>query len=134
MSWAELLEARRRERLSADVRLGRSGQHPPRVEVGKHLAGLAGRYMKRTTMELGGHAPVLVFDDADIDAAADALAAQKLRNAGQVCISPTRFYVQQAVTDRFLERFIDRIAATQVGSGLLETTEMGPLVNASSLA
>ena len=104
------------------------------VEVGKHLAGLAGRYMKRTTMELGGHAPVLVFDDADIDAAADALAAQKLRNAGQVCISPTRFYVQQAVTDRFLERFIDRIAATQVGSGLLETTEMGPLVNARRVA
>lgn len=100
------------------------------VEVGKLLAALAGRHMKRATMELGGHAPVLVFDDADIDAAADALAAQKVRNAGQVCISPTRFYVQEKAHDRFLARFADRIAATRVGSGLDEGVEMGPLCHA----
>ncbi len=97
------------------------------VEVGKVLAALAGRHMKRSTMELGGHAPVIVFDDADIDASADALAAQKVRNAGQVCISPTRFYVQAKAHDRFLARFAEKIAATKVGNGFDEGVQMGPL-------
>lgn len=97
------------------------------VTVGKQLAALAGRHMKRSTMELGGHAPVIVYDDADVEAAADALAAQKVRNAGQVCISPTRFYVQEAVHDRFLTRFVDRIAATRVGPGSSDGVQMGPL-------
>src|SRR4029077_423590 len=65
--------------------------------VGKHLASLAGKYMKRATMELGGHAPVIVFDDADITAAAKVMASSKFRNAGQVCVSPTRFLVQEGV-------------------------------------
>ncbi|KRB51494.1 NAD-dependent succinate-semialdehyde dehydrogenase [Rhizobium sp. Root708] len=97
------------------------------VEVGKVLAALAGRHMKRSTMELGGHAPVIVFDDADIDASADALAAQKVRNAGQVCISPTRFYVQAKAHDRFLARFAEKVAATKVGNGFDEGVQMGPL-------
>lgn len=76
------------------------------VEVGKHLAELAGRHMKRATMELGGHPPVLVFDDADAEAAARALAANNLRNAGQVCIAPTRFFVQQGIHDSFLSELV----------------------------
>ena len=72
------------------------------IPVGKHLAVLAAKGMKRATMELGGHSPVVVFADADPEKSADALAAFKYRNAGQVCISPTRFYVQEPVYDRFL--------------------------------
>ncbi|KQW52676.1 MULTISPECIES: NAD-dependent succinate-semialdehyde dehydrogenase [Ensifer] len=100
------------------------------VEVGKLLASLAGRHMKRSTMELGGHAPVIVFDDGDIEASADALAAQKVRNAGQVCVSPTRFYVQATAYDRFLARFADKVAATKVGNGFDEGVQMGPLCHA----
>ena len=73
------------------------------IPVGKHLAQLAAKGMKRTTMELGGHSPVVVFDDADPEKAADTIAAFKYRNAGQVCISPTRFYVQEDVYKRFLD-------------------------------
>ncbi|AMJ61581.1 NAD-dependent succinate-semialdehyde dehydrogenase [Bosea sp. PAMC 26642] len=97
------------------------------VAVGKQLAALAGLHMKRATMELGGHAPVIVYDDADIDAAATALAMQKVRNAGQVCISPTRFYVQDKVHDQFLSQFVATIAKTRVGSGFEEGVQMGPL-------
>ncbi|HEV7318465.1 MAG TPA: NAD-dependent succinate-semialdehyde dehydrogenase [Ensifer sp.] len=100
------------------------------VEVGKLLASLAGRHMKRSTMELGGHAPAIIFDDADVDAAADALAAQKIRNAGQVCVSPTRFYVQAKAYDRFLSRFSEKVTATKVGSGFDEGVQMGPLCHA----
>ncbi|MFK0276132.1 NAD-dependent succinate-semialdehyde dehydrogenase [Ensifer sp. NPDC090286] len=100
------------------------------VEVGKLLASLAGRHMKRSTMELGGHAPVIVFNDADIDASADALAAQKVRNAGQVCVSPTRFYVQERAYDRFLSRFAEKVSATKVGNGFDEGVQMGPLCHA----
>lgn len=100
------------------------------VEVGKLLASLAGQHMKRSTMELGGHAPVIVFDDADIDASADALAAQKVRNAGQVCVSPTRFYVQAKAHDRFLARFAEKIAGTKVGNGFDDGVQMGPLCHA----
>ncbi|OCJ08073.1 NAD-dependent succinate-semialdehyde dehydrogenase [Rhizobium sp. AC44/96] len=100
------------------------------VEVGKLLASLAGKHMKRTTMELGGHAPVIVFDDADINAAADALAAQKVRNAGQVCVSPTRFYVQARAHDRFLSRFAEKVGQTKVGGGFEQGVQMGPLCHA----
>ena len=82
--------------------------------VGKQLAALAGQHMKRVTMELGGHAPVIVFDDADVDVAAKAMAASKFRNAGQVCVSPTRFLVQEGVYDEFVEQFV---AATQGAQG-----------------
>lgn len=95
--------------------------------VGKQLAALAGETMKRCTMELGGHAPVIVCDDADLDHAADVLAAFKFRNAGQVCICPTRFYVQQTAYERFVDRFVARVQALTVGDGLAEGTRMGPL-------
>lgn len=99
------------------------------VAVGKQLAALAGAHMKRTTMELGGHSPVLVFDDADIDKAATMLAKFKIRNAGQVCVSPTRFYVQKKAYDKFLAKFIDVLKAIKVGNGLDEGIEMGPLAH-----
>lgn len=97
--------------------------------VGKHLASLAGKYMKRTTMELGGHAPALVFDDADLDQAATILAANKFRNAGQVCVAPTRIIVQEGVYEPFLEKFVAKAEAIKLGSGLDAGTTMGPLAN-----
>ncbi|MPS26997.1 MAG: NAD-dependent succinate-semialdehyde dehydrogenase [Alcaligenaceae bacterium] len=99
------------------------------VPVGKQLAALAGAHMKRTTMELGGHSPVLVFDDADVEPAAEMLARMKVRNAGQVCISPTRFYVQEKAYDKFVARFADTIASIKVGDGLGKGVEMGPLAH-----
>jgi len=104
------------------------------VEVGKNLAQLAGRHMKRATMELGGHAPVLVFDDADAEAAATALAANKLRNAGQVCISPTRFFVQSGAHERFVGALVDAFATVKVGEGLEANVQMGPLCHARRIA
>ena len=97
--------------------------------IGKHLAALAGMHMKRTTMELGGHAPAIVFDDADLEHATKILAANKFRNAGQVCISPTRFLVQQKVYDSFVDKFVTAAQALKVGDGLAEGTTMGPLAN-----
>ena len=97
--------------------------------VGKHLAALAGAHMKRVTMELGGHAPAIVFDDADIEAAAKILAANKFRNAGQVCIAPTRFLVQEGVFEAFVGRFVDLARTVKVGDGLEPGTTMGPLAN-----
>ena len=97
------------------------------VAVGKQLAALAGSLMKRATMELGGHAPVIVCDDADIDVAANLLVGFKFRNAGQVCVSPTRFYVQDGAYDRFVAAFVDKAKALKVGDGLAADTRMGPL-------
>jgi acyl-CoA reductase-like NAD-dependent aldehyde dehydrogenase len=97
------------------------------VAVGKQLAALAGSLMKRCTMELGGHAPVIVCDDADIEASVDALVAYKFRNAGQVCVSPTRFYVQASAYDQFVARFLSRVERLKVGDGLSPDTKMGPL-------
>ncbi|MHC5305948.1 NAD-dependent succinate-semialdehyde dehydrogenase [Bartonella sp. LJL80] len=97
--------------------------------VGKHLAALAGQHMKKATMELGGHAPVLVFDDADIDKAVSIMAAAKFRNAGQVCASPTRFLIQESVYDEYLEKFIKAAKAIKVGNGLDAGVDMGPLAN-----
>jgi succinate-semialdehyde dehydrogenase/glutarate-semialdehyde dehydrogenase len=97
--------------------------------VGKLLAGLAGQHMKRITMELGGHAPVIVFADADIDAAAKMYAGAKFRNAGQVCVSPTRFLVHESVQARFVEAFVKAVGAIKVGDGLQADTRMGPLAN-----
>ncbi len=98
--------------------------------VGKQLAALAGAHMKRTTMELGGHAPALVFDDADLDQAATILATNKLRNAGQVCVAPTRFMVQEAAYEPFLQRFTAQMQAAKVGDGGEAGVAMGPLANA----
>jgi succinate-semialdehyde dehydrogenase/glutarate-semialdehyde dehydrogenase len=97
--------------------------------VGKHLAALAGQHMKRATMELGGHAPAIVFDDADIRVASKILSANKYRNAGQVCISPTRFLVQEGVYDDFVDQFVSAAKAVKVGDGLEKGTFMGPLAN-----
>ena len=98
--------------------------------VGKHLAAMAGQHMKRATMELGGHAPAIVFGDVDVSKAARALAAQKFRNAGQVCVSPTRFLVEESVADRFVGEFTEAVASIKVGDGLDPDTRMGPLANA----
>ena len=98
--------------------------------VGKQLAALAGLHMKRATMELGGHAPVVVCDDADIDNAVKLLVPFKFRNAGQVCISPTRFYVQEGAYEKFVEAFVAKTRAVKVGDGLLPDTRMGPLAHA----
>ncbi len=97
--------------------------------VGKKLAALAGQHMKRITMELGGHAPAIVFADADVDAAIKQLAGAKYRNAGQVCVSPTRFLVHESVYARFVEGFVKVAKAVKVGDGMDPATRMGPLAN-----
>ena len=100
------------------------------IPVGKQLAALAGQHMKRVTMELGGHAPVIVCEDADIALAVKAAAAAKFRNAGQVCISPTRFLVHKSIAKDFAQAFADHAKGLKVGDGLAEGTQMGPLANA----
>jgi succinate-semialdehyde dehydrogenase/glutarate-semialdehyde dehydrogenase len=97
--------------------------------VGKQLAALAGLHMKRATMELGGHAPAIVFDDADIASATKQLATAKFRNAGQVCVSPTRFLIQEKVYDQFVEGFTAYAKSLKVGDGMEADTQMGPLAN-----
>lgn len=97
--------------------------------VGKRLASLAGSHMKRVTMELGGHAPALVFDDADVKEAARLLSAAKFRNAGQVCVSPTRFIVHERVYEEFVDHFTTAAIKLVVGNGLHEASQMGPLAN-----
>lgn len=99
------------------------------VPVGRQLAAMAASRMKRMNMELGGHAPVLVFDDADIDRAALLLARLKTRNAGQVCVSPSRIYVQAAVHDRFITALANAMGQVKVGHGLEEGVQMGPLIH-----
>ena len=97
--------------------------------VGKQLAAMAGQHMKRMTMELGGHAPVVVFNDADIALAAKTMAASKFRNAGQVCVSPTRFLVQEGVFNEFVDQFVMHAEKLKVGNGMEAGINMGPLVN-----
>lgn len=104
------------------------------VPVGKQLAALAGAHMKPITMELGGHSPVLVFPDVDIARVAKQLAYFKIRNAGQVCISPTRFYIHDAIYDEFKKTFIDILANINIGDGLDPETDMGPLAHERRLA
>lgn len=102
--------------------------------VGQKLAALAGDQAKPCVMELGGHAPVLVFDDAKLDKAIDLSVTTKSRNSGQVCISPTRFFVQEAVYDKFLTGFTEKFAALRIGNGLDNDTQMGPLANPRRIA
>jgi succinate-semialdehyde dehydrogenase/glutarate-semialdehyde dehydrogenase len=99
------------------------------VPVGKALMKLAADSMTRVTLELGGHAPVLIFDDCDLDKTLDMVVPQKFRNAGQVCVSPTRFYVQESIYDAFITGFAARTAKVVTGDGLADTTSMGPLAN-----
>ena len=97
--------------------------------VGKQLASLAGSHMKRATMELGGHSPAIVCEDADVNAAVKILSANKFRNAGQVCISPTRFLVHDSVYDQFVDGFVKQAEKLNVGNGMDEGVKMGPLAH-----
>ncbi|RYF23554.1 MAG: NAD-dependent succinate-semialdehyde dehydrogenase [Comamonadaceae bacterium] len=97
--------------------------------VGKQLAALAGKHMKRVTMELGGHAPVIVAEDADVELAVKASGGSKFRNAGQVCISPTRFLVHESIRKDFVAALTRHAQGLKVGDGLAEGTQMGPLAN-----
>ena len=97
--------------------------------VGKQLAALAGQHMKRVTMELGGHAPVIVAEDADIELAVKSAGAAKFRNAGQVCIAPTRFLVHESIRGDFIAALAGYAQGLKVGDGLAEGTQMGPLAN-----
>jgi succinate-semialdehyde dehydrogenase/glutarate-semialdehyde dehydrogenase len=101
--------------------------------VGRHLTGLASQHMTPVLMELGGHAPVIVCEDTDVDAAAVSSAIRAMRNAGQVCTSPTRFFVHEQIYDQFLTGITARSAATVVGDGLTDGVEMGPLANGRRL-
>jgi succinate-semialdehyde dehydrogenase/glutarate-semialdehyde dehydrogenase len=98
--------------------------------VGKQLAALAGAHMKRATMELGGHAPVIIAEDADVELAVKAAGAAKFRNAGQVCISPTRFLVHNGIKDEFTRALVKHAEGLKLGDGLAEGTTLGPLANA----
>jgi succinate-semialdehyde dehydrogenase/glutarate-semialdehyde dehydrogenase len=100
------------------------------VPVGKHLAMLAGQHMKRVTMELGGHSPAIVFADADVNVAAKTLSANKYRNAGQICVAPTRFIVHESLYEPFLERFVAAAKGLMIGDGMLPGVAMGPLATA----
>lgn len=101
------------------------------TKVGKHLIGLTTQHLQVPTMELGGHAPVIVGDDVDVDAVADALVAKKLQNGGQVCLSPTRFYIQSGIYERFVERMAKGMSAVKIGDGMMDGTGLGPMVNAA---
>jgi succinate-semialdehyde dehydrogenase/glutarate-semialdehyde dehydrogenase len=103
------------------------------IPVGKHLAGLAAKGMKRATMELGGHAPVIVCDDADVALAVKASGGAKFRNAGQVCISPTRFLVHNSLKEEFAKLMVKHAESLKLGDGLTEGTTLGPLANARRL-
>jgi succinate-semialdehyde dehydrogenase/glutarate-semialdehyde dehydrogenase len=104
------------------------------VPVGRLLAAQAGSNLKKCTMELGGHAPVIVLRDADVEAVAPLAVAAKYRNAGQVCTSPTRFLIEESVYDEFVSRFIEAAAKIRVGNGLDESTQMGPLASERQVA
>jgi succinate-semialdehyde dehydrogenase/glutarate-semialdehyde dehydrogenase len=95
--------------------------------VGKQLAALAGAHMKRATMELGGHAPVIIAEDADVALAVKAAGAAKFRNAGQVCISPTRFLVHNAVKAEFTRALVQHAESLKLGDGMADGTTLGPL-------
>jgi succinate-semialdehyde dehydrogenase/glutarate-semialdehyde dehydrogenase len=102
--------------------------------VGKQLAALAGAHMKRATMELGGHAPVIIAEDADVALAVKAAGAAKFRNAGQVCISPTRFLVHNSIRDEFTRALVKHAESLKLGNGLAEGTTLGPLANTRRLS
>ncbi|PRD15114.1 NAD-dependent succinate-semialdehyde dehydrogenase [Pantoea coffeiphila] len=103
------------------------------TQVGKLLMRNAAETMKKVSMELGGNAPYIVFDDADIDAAVKGAIANKFRNAGQVCVSVNRFYIQNSVYDRFVERLAEEVKKLKVGNGVEEGVVVGPLIEASAL-
>ncbi|MBI3154188.1 MAG: NAD-dependent succinate-semialdehyde dehydrogenase [Burkholderiales bacterium] len=101
--------------------------------VGKHLARRSADTLKKLSLELGGNAPFIVFDDADLDAAVDGLMAGKFRNGGQTCVSPNRVFVHAGVHDRFVEKLGARIATLKVGPASDETSNIGPMINAKAV-
>ncbi|MGD9532019.1 MAG: NAD-dependent succinate-semialdehyde dehydrogenase, partial [Pseudonocardia sp.] len=103
------------------------------TEVGKLLMRQASETMKRVSLELGGHAPFIVFDDADLDLAVEQAMASKMRNMGQTCVSANRIYVQRAVAEAFTEKLVARMSALQVGNGL-DSVDVGPLVEPAAVA
>ncbi len=103
------------------------------TEVGRMLMGKASKNLLRISLELGGHAPFIVFDDADMDRAVDAAVACKFRNAGQTCICANRFYVQAGVYDEFVSRFAVAIEGLRVGDGLSDGVQIGPLINDAAM-
>ena len=102
--------------------------------IGKQLAANAARHMKRVSMELGGNAPFIVFDDADIDRAVDGAMASKYRNSGQTCVCANRLYVQAGVYDAFAEKLAAKVRAMTIGDGLDDGVDQGPLIDASAVA
>lgn len=102
--------------------------------IGKQLASLAGLHMKKVTMELGGHAPVIIFKDADIDKALTELIAFKFRNAGQVCISPTRVLIEKEIYEDVVEKIAQRVRQLKVGNGLDEGIDIGPVIHSKAYA
>ncbi len=104
------------------------------TDVGRMLLQQSAATIKKCSMELGGNAPVLVFDDADIDKAVDGLMVAKFRNTGQSCVGANRIYVQNGIYDAFVEKFAARVAALKLGNGLDETTDVGPLIDANAVA
>lgn len=104
------------------------------VPVGRKVAALAGEYMKPTIMELGGHAPVIICDDADPERAAEMALVGKSMNAGQVCVAPTRFYVAEPLFERFRDAMAEGARKLRMGPGLAADTQLGPLANARRIA
>jgi succinate-semialdehyde dehydrogenase/glutarate-semialdehyde dehydrogenase len=101
--------------------------------VGKHLARRSADTLKKLSLELGGNAPFIVFDDADLDAAVEGLMAAKFRNGGQTCVSPNRVFVQAGIHDRFVDKLGARIAALKVGPASDEGSQIGPMINAKAV-
>ncbi|MEO1242359.1 MAG: NAD-dependent succinate-semialdehyde dehydrogenase [Pseudomonadota bacterium] len=99
------------------------------TRVGKELASKATKHMKRISMELGGNAPLIIFDDADLDRAAEGAIACKFRNSGQTCVCANRIYVQAGIYDAFAERLTEKVNALTVGDGLKSNADQGPLIN-----
>jgi succinate-semialdehyde dehydrogenase / glutarate-semialdehyde dehydrogenase len=104
------------------------------TEVGRVLLGQAASTIKKCSMELGGNAPFIIFDDADLDAAADGVVAAKFRNTGQACISANRVLVQSGVYDAFATKLVERVAQLRVGNGLEADVHQGPLIDDAALA
>jgi succinate-semialdehyde dehydrogenase/glutarate-semialdehyde dehydrogenase len=103
------------------------------TEVGRRLITAAAQNITKLSLELGGHAPVLVFDDADLDVAVNGALAAKMRNMGQSCIAANRLYVQRGIYDRFMDAFVAKVRSLKVGDGLDEETDIGPLINSQAL-
>ncbi|NRB55984.1 MAG: NAD-dependent succinate-semialdehyde dehydrogenase [Salinicola sp.] len=120
------------ERFTSDTRI-RKISFTGSTAVGRTLAGAAGQTLTRMTLELGGNAPFIVFDDADMEAAVEGAVGAKLRNSGQVCISPNRFYVHEAIHDRFVEALAERVSQIEVGEGMRDDFVVGPVINRTGL-